>query len=338
MKLAEMLDTLLAGHSLSEQAAGEAIGGVMEGLFTPVQVAALLTALRAKGETVEEIVGAARAMRGHAIPVKTRRTGSIDTCGTGGDRRGSFNISTTAAFVVAGAGVPVAKHGNRSATSPCGSIDLLEKLGVNVMLEPERIGACLDEVGIGVLFARVVHPAMKFAAPVRTELGFRTIFNYLGPLTNPAIPDFQLVGISDATRLETYAQCLQKLGVKRAWVVSATDGLDEITLTDSTPCIEVGGEGLVSRTIAPEDAGFQRCSPSDLKGGTLDENAAIAVAILEGKEKGPRRDITLLNAGAALVVAEKAATLREGASLAAESIDSGKAATLLKRLIEFTNS
>lgn len=337
MELSSIMELLFSGQSLDEETAGSVIGSVMAGQYTPIQIAGLLTALRCKGETVSEIAGAARAMRQHAIPIQTKRQGIIDTCGTGGDRSGSFNISTTSAFVVAGAGVPVAKHGNRSATSQCGSIDLLEQLGVNVMLSPERMGECLDEVGIAVLFARVVHPAMKHAAPVRSELKYRTIFNFLGPLTNPASPEFQLVGISDASRLDTYAQCLQKLGLRRAWVVSASDGLDEITLTGTTRYIEVTQESFTSGEISPDETGLTPCSPAELKGGNLQDNAAITRSILEGKEKGPKRDITLLNAGTALTIAGKSTTIREGIQRAAQSIDSGSAIAVLEKLIAFSN-
>ncbi len=337
MEFAEIIDRLLTGQSLNEEIAGLAISAVMGGKCTPAQIAALLTALRCKGETTDEIVGAARAMRNHATPIKTTRNGLMDTCGTGGDRSGSFNISTTAAFVVAGAGVPVAKHGNRSATSKCGSIDLLEQLGVNVMITPEQTGYCLDEVGMSILFARMVHPAMKFAAPIRSELGFRTIFNFLGPLTNPASPDYQLVGISDANRIKTYAQCLQKLGLKRAWVVTASDGLDEITLTDSTQCFEITQDEIKQSEIKPEEFGLNLCSPADLKGGSLEENAAITLSILKGEDKSAKRDITLLNAGTALTVAEKVSSIEDGIKLAADSIDSGKAYDVLEKLVKFTN-
>ncbi len=338
MELTNLLEQLLAGESLSPEAAGEAISAVMGGELTPAQIAALLTALRAKGETIDEIVGAAKAMRAHAASVQTKRTGILDTCGTGGDKSGSFNISTTSALTCAGVGVPVAKHGNRSATSQCGSIDLLEKLGVDVMIDPARIGACLDEVGIGVLFARTVHPAMKHAAPIRSELGFRTIFNFLGPLTNPATPDYQLVGISDPSRLETYATCLQKLGIQRAWVVCGSDGMDEITLSGPTNYIDVTPNALTPGVISPEQAGLQTAPMDELKGGTPEDNVQITKDILVGKDKGHRRDAVLLNAGAALTVAGKALSLNEGISLAAESLDSGKAAEILEKLIQFTNA
>ncbi len=337
MGFTEILETLIGGQSLTEEAAGAALAAVMSGEWTAAQVSALLTALRCKGETAEEIVGAARAMRACAVKIQPRHPGTIDTCGTGGDRSGSFNISTTSAFVVAGAGVPVAKHGNRTASSLCGSIDLFEKLGVNVMAPPERIGDCIGRVGLGVLFARSVHPAMKHAAPVRSELGIRTIFNFLGPLTNPAHPDFQLVGISDARRLETYAVCLQKLGIQRAWVVTGGDGLDELTLTGPSQCLDVTPASITRHDLTPEDAGLERCAYDDLKGGSPDDNAAITRAILEGREIGPKQRAVLLNAGAAIHVAGKAATLKEGVARARESITSGKALEILRKLVAFTN-
>ncbi|HOJ62440.1 MAG TPA: anthranilate phosphoribosyltransferase [bacterium] len=337
MGITEILETLIKGDSLTEEAAGAAMSAVMAGEWTAAQVAALLTALRCKGETADEIVGAARAMRAHAVKIRPRLPGTIDTCGTGGDRSGSFNISTTSAFVVAGAGVPVAKHGNRTASSLCGSIDLFEKLGVNVMAPPERIGECIRQVGLGVLFARLAHPAMKHAAPVRSELGFRTIFNFLGPLTNPALPDYQLVGVSDARLLETYAQCLQKLGIQRAWVVTGGDGLDELTLTGPSQCLEVTPASITRHDLIPEDADLDRCAYEDLKGGTPDDNAAITRAILEGRDTGPKQRAVLLNAGAAIYVAGKAATLKEGVARARESIQSGKALEILQKLVEFTN-
>lgn len=337
MGITEILENLIKGDSLTEEAAGAAMSAVMAGEWTAAQVAALLTALRCKGETADEIVGAARAMRAHAVKIRPRLPGTIDTCGTGGDRSGSFNISTTSAFVVAGAGVPVAKHGNRTASSLCGSIDLFEKLGVNVMAPPERIGECIRQVGLGVLFARLAHPAMKHAAPVRSELGFRTIFNFLGPLTNPALPDYQLVGVSDARLLETYAQCLQKLGIQRAWVVTGGDGLDELTLTGPSQCLEVTPASITRHDLIPEDADLDRCAYEDLKGGTPDDNAAITRAILEGRDTGPKQRAVLLNAGAAIYVAGKAATLKEGVARARESIQSGKALEILQKLVEFTN-
>lgn len=337
MNYADLVEKLLQGESLTETEAGEAVSLIMRGELQPTQIAALLTALRAKGETVDEIVGSARAMRAHAVPVKPNVDALIDTCGTGGDHSGSFNISTTAAFVVAGAGVPVAKHGNRSATSRCGSIDLLEALGVNVNLGPDGIAACIERAGIGVLFARVVHPAMKHAAPVRSELGFRTIFNFLGPLTNPATPGFQLVGISGERYLEVYAACLQRLGAQRAWVATGSDGMDELTPAGVCTVIEATPNTLTRFDIRAEDAGLAVCSAQELNGGDAGENAAITRAILGGESRGAKRDAVLLNAGAALLISGKANTLREGAERAADSIDSGRAKAALEKLNEVSN-
>lgn len=336
MDLVPILERLFTGESLTEEIAGAAIDSVMSGMMTNAQIAALLTALRCKGETVDEIVGAAKAMRSHAALIPTEYTDILDTCGTGGDRHGSFNISTTAALVVAAAGVPVAKHGNRSATSRCGSIDLFERLGVNVMMSSEQAAKCLAEIGLTVLFARVVHPAMKHAAPVRSELGFRTIFNFLGPLTNPAKPAYQLVGISDSRYLNTYAACLQKLGVRRAWVVCGADGMDEITLTGPTMVMEVAHTGIKRFEITPKDAELESCRLEDLKGGSPDDNAAITTDILDGRGKGPRRDTVLINSGAAFLVAGVVNTLRDGVQLSAEMLDSGKARVKLQQLVNLS--
>ncbi|MEW6236304.1 MAG: anthranilate phosphoribosyltransferase [Candidatus Omnitrophota bacterium] len=338
MNISPILDSLIAGENLSEETAGEAISAIMSGEIGPASISAMLTAFRCKGETEEEIAGAAKAMVSYAEKIRFSSKGVTDTCGTGGDRSGTFNISTTSAFVVAGAGVPVAKHGNRSATSHCGSIDLLEKLGVNVMIQPERIGQCLDEVGLTILFARVVHPAMRYAAPIRSELGFRTIFNYLGPLTNPARPSYQLVGVSDPNILDIYAACLQRMGVQRAWAAFASDGLDEITLSGPTAIVEATPQSIQRKEIVPEDAGLKSAPAQSLRGGTPEENEKITRRILSGEEKGPCRDAVLLNAGAALVVSGKAASLKDGAALAAESIDSGRAAKVLEKLVRFTNA
>lgn len=338
MEYSLILDTLLSGQDLSEEIAGEAISSVMSGEWTPIQISALLTAFRSKGETIDEIVGAARAMIQHAETITSNAIDIMDTCGTGGDRSGSFNISTTTALIVAGCGIPVAKHGNRSATSQCGSIDLLEKMGVNVMMAPEQIGRCLDEVGMTVLFARVVHPAMRFAAPVRSELGFRTIFNYLGPLTNPIRPHHQLVGVSDARFLKTYAACLQRLGIQKAWVLSASDGMDEITLAGPTSIYEVTPTRIEQKDINPADLGLQNTQMGVLRGGTPDDNVRITKDLLSGKEKGPRRDAVLLNAAAALNVAGKCDSLEHGIQTAADSIDSGKAEAVLEHLIRYSNN
>lgn len=330
------MEILLQKQSLSETQAGEAISTVMKGEATPAQIAALLAALHSKGETLDEIVGAAQAMRSHAVPIPTGRDHCIDTCGTGGDNSHTFNISTTTALVVAGLGVPVAKHGNRSATSQCGSIDLLEALGVNIELRPEQIANCLDTVGIGILFARMVHPAMKHAAPVRSELGFRTIFNFLGPLTNPARPAFQLVGISNLQAMHLYAECLQRLGIQKAWVVSGPDGVDELVPFGETQVVEVNHDSLHAFTVTPGDFGMQSCRLEDLRGGAVEDNLAITRAILSGAEQGPKRDTILMNAGAALYVAGAANTIQAGVSKAAQCIDTGKAQETLDRLIQLS--
>ena len=338
MEFTARLEQITSGSHLDKAQASEMISAIMNGDLTPAQTAALLIALKTKGETVEEIVGAAESMRRHAVPFASSQTGILDTCGTGGDRSGTFNLSTTTAFVAAGAGIPVAKHGNRSASSRCGSIDLLEQLGVNIQLDPARLGACLDAVGLCILFARVVHPAMRHAAPIRSELGVRTIFNWLGPLTNPARPAFQLVGIGTRTHLETYAQCLQQLGIQRAWVVASEDGLDEITLTGRTAVMEVTPDSITPHMLAPEDAGFSPCRLQELLGGAPEENARITLDLLEGNEKGPKRDTLLLNAGAAITIAGRAVTLQEGVEKARDSLESGQARRVLDRLIEFTHS
>ncbi|MGI6457859.1 MAG: anthranilate phosphoribosyltransferase [bacterium] len=332
MDFVSILEQLIAGKSLSQEVAGEAISAVMTGELTEVQASSLLTALRCKGETVDEIIGAARAMRAHATKIPSRTQGVIDTCGTGGDRHGSFNISTTASFVIAAAGIPVAKHGNRSATSKCGSIDLFEYLGINVMMTPEQMAHCLHTTGLSVLFARVVHPAMKYAAPVRTALKFRTIFNFLGPLTNPTVPDFQLIGISDQQYLEIYASCLQQLGVKKAWIVHGTDGMDEITLSGPTQVIEVTPDNLSTLEIHPQDVGLNIYPLDALKGGDVAVNAGITMRILEGSEQSAPREAVLMNAGAAIYIAGKVDTIRDGVALAEEVLSSGKARQVLENL------
>lgn len=338
MAYATLIESVLAGTNLSETQAGEAISLIMGGECTPVQTAALLTALHARGETLDEVVGAATAMRNHAVPVDVDLDGILDTCGTGGDHSGSFNISTTAALVCAGAGVPVAKHGNRSATSKCGSIDVLEALGVNVNLDADGIRTCLNEAGMGVLFARMVHPAMKHAAPVRGELGFPTIFNFLGPLTNPARPQYQIVGISNIKAQGMYAEALQRLGSRKAWVVAGANGMDELTLTGTNAVIEITPESTKSFSIDPSDAGLEPCTLDDLKGGDASENAAIIRAILAGEDQGHKRNAVLLNAGAALMVHGKTNTLPDGVALAAHSIDKGNAMAVLEALVRVSNA
>jgi anthranilate phosphoribosyltransferase len=338
----EAIEQLLEGKSLSMVKAEDVMNEVMAGQATPAQIAGFLIALRLKGETVDEITGCARAMRRAATKVRPRYDGLIDTCGTGGDRAGTFNISTTTAFVAAGAGLRVAKHGNRSVSSKSGSADVLKSLGVNLDLTPDQVAACIDDVGIGFLFAPKLHPAMKYAIGPRRELGVRTIFNVLGPLTNPADARAQLLGVYDGALTEVLARVLKELGSSAAYVVHGHGGLDELTTTGPNQISHFGtggsNEEVITETLDPRDAGFDRAAPEALRGGDPDENAAITLAILSGTDRGPRRDVVLLNAGAALMVGGKAADLGQGIEQAAESIDSGAALDSLERLIVTSQS
>ena len=331
----EAIVKLLEKGSLSAEEAEGVMGEIMHGEATPVQIAGYLTALRMKGETVEEIVGSARAMKAHAIRVEVGREDLVDTCGTGGDGAHTFNISTTAALVVAGAGLPVAKHGNRSASSRCGSADLMEALGVRIDLGPQQVARCIEEVGIGFLFAPHFHPAMKHAAPVRKELGVRTIFNILGPLVNPASPSIQLLGVFSAELTAPLAQVLSHLGTRRALVVHSTDSLDELSTTSPNQISELEGGGVRTYTQDPQELGLPRARREELLGGGVEENRRITLAVLGG-EKGPRRDVVLLNAAAVLYAAGKAPDLRHGLGLAARAIDSGSAKKKLEELAAFT--
>jgi anthranilate phosphoribosyltransferase len=320
-----------AGNSLTQDEAAEAFDLVMSGAATPAQIGALVMGLRVRGETVDEIAGAARAMRAKVLTVRAPE-GAIDTCGTGGDGKGTFNISTCAAFVVAGVGVPVAKHGNRAISSRSGSADVLKELGVNIEASPETISRCIAECGLGFMFAPAHHAAMRHVARVRTELGTRTIFNLLGPLANPAGAKYQIIGVFGKEWVEPIAQVLVLLGTIRAWVVHGSDGLDELTTTGISDVAVVDAGKVSTFRISPRNAGLPDARPEDLTGGNAVENAAHIRAILGGL-KGPLRDIVLLNAAAALLVAGKASTLREGVALASESIDSGKALAVLEALI-----
>ena len=324
-----------AGKSLSQEEAAEAFDLMMSGAATPVQIGALLMGLRARGETVEEIAGAARAMRAKVLTVRAPE-GAIDTCGTGGDGKGTFNISTCAAFVVAGAGVPVAKHGNRAISSRSGSADVLKELGVNIEASPETISRCIAECGLGFMFAPAHHAAMRHVAQVRTELGTRTIFNLLGPLANPAGAKYQIVGVFGKEWVEPIAQVLALLGTVRAWVVHGSDGLDELTTTGISDVALVDAGKVSTFRISPRNAGLPDARPEDLTGGNAVENAAHIRAVLGGL-RGPLRDIVLLNAAAALLVAGKAKTLRDGVALASESIDSGKALAVLEALARLSH-
>jgi anthranilate phosphoribosyltransferase len=328
------IDAVCAGDHLTADHAAAVLAEIMEGRTGEVQTGAFLIALRAKGETVPELVGLARTMRSLATPVTTSRTDLVDTAGTGGGPS-TFNVSTTAALVAAAAGCAVAKHGNRSYTSKCGAADLLEALGVNIELEPEQVGRCIEEVGFGFMFAPRHHKAMAHVIPVRRELGVRTIFNFLGPLTNPAGAQRQLLGVSDRHYQETIAEALVGLGSVRAMVVSAEDGVDEISLSARTRVVEVADGRTEEHLVEPADLGFAEAELEEVAGGTPEENAAVARAVLGGEE-GPRRDLVLLNAGAAIYVGGKAESLTAGVEKAAEAIDSGGAADLLGRLIVAT--
>ncbi|HYF76025.1 MAG TPA: anthranilate phosphoribosyltransferase [Symbiobacteriaceae bacterium] len=331
MDMKALIALVAEGNDLTEAQAETAMTLMMNGDATPSQVAAFLMALRIKGETVSEITGCARVMRSRATPVTHTREMVVDTCGTGGDRSNTFNISTTAAFVAAGAGVPVAKHGNRAASSLTGSADVLEALGVNLMLTPAQVGQCIDQIGIGFMFAPTLHTSMKHVAPVRKEIGMRTIFNLLGPLTNPAMAGAQVMGVFSPNLTEPLARVLGNLGCRHALVVHGLDGVDEISISGPTVVSEME-DGLVhTYRVIPEDVGIARAPREYIRGGTKEENAAITEAVLGG-EKGPRRDVVLLNAAAALLATGAARSLREGVVLAEQSIDSGAALRTLEAL------
>ena len=330
----EALHRATDGQDLTERQANAAMLEILQGDSTPALTAAFLVALRMKGETAGEVTGFARAMRASAMHVRPRNTPAehlVDTCGTGGDGGGTFNVSTAAAFVVAGAGLAVAKHGNRSISSRCGSADVLEALGVNVNLDAGQSAQAIDETGIGFLFAPSMHPAMRHAGPIRRELGMRTVFNMLGPLTNPAGAAIQIIGVYEDRIVPLAAQALARLGSKCALVVHGSDGMDEITLTGTTRFAHVHEGGLRHGTVEPADFGLPPADAGALAGGGPEQNAAILRAVLSGEE-GPARDIVVMNAGAALRVAGAAGSWPEGAALAAESIDSGEAAAKLASL------
>lgn len=328
------IDAVCAGDHLTADHAAAVLAEIMEGRTSEVQTAAFLIALRAKGETVPELVGLARTMRALATPVSTSRADLVDTAGTGGGPS-TFNVSTTAALVAAAAGCAVAKHGNRSNTSKCGSADLLEALGVDIELDPEQVGRCIDEVGFGFMFAPRHHRAMAHVVPVRKALGVRTIFNFLGPLTNPAGAERQLLGVADRHYQETIAEALVGLGSVRAMVVSAEDGVDEISIAGRTRVIEVRDGGTEEHFVSPGDFGLAEAELTEVAGGTPEENAAAVRAVLAG-EAGPRRDLVLLNAGAAIYVGGRADTLAAGVESAGETIDAGNAQKFLDCLIAFT--
>lgn len=330
----EILAAVIRGRSLTEVEAEAAMGLIMSGAATPAQLAAFLTALRLKGETVEELTGFARGMRAQSVKVHTSRTPLVDTCGTGGAALKTFNVSTTAAFVAAGAGLAIAKHGNRAVTSKFGSADALEALGVRLDLSPERVGESLDAVGIGFLFARSHHPAMRHAGPIRAELGFRTFFNALGPLTNPAGATRQVLGVYDAALCEPLAQVLLRLGAEHVLIVHGEAGLDEIA-TFGTTRIAEGKNGTVTvSTLTAADLGLSETTPEAV--APSESPAETIRAVLAG-QPGPHRELVLANAGAALYVGGAAASLKDGIALAATVIDSGAAMDKLEQFVEFTN-
>lgn len=333
----EAIAKLVDGLNLTREESVTVMREIMGGEATDAQVAAFLTAIRLKGETVEEIAGCAQVMRRLATHIKTKHEMVVDTCGTGGDGSGTFNISTAAAFVVAGAGICVAKHGNRSVSSHCGSANVLQGLGVKIDAPEEKVERCLDEVGIGFLFAPLLHGAMKHAIGPRREIGIRTIFNVLGPLTNPARAKRQVIGVYDGALAETIAHVLEGLGAERAMVVHGSDGLDELTITGDTKVSELKDGQVNTYYVDPTRFGLPLADGDDLLGGSEEDNAQILIEVLSGKP-GAKRNIVLLNAAAGIVVGGKAESLAEGIELAAESIDSGQAMEKLEGLRRVSNS
>jgi anthranilate phosphoribosyltransferase len=331
-----LIAKVATGAALTRDEAFHAFSQLLSGEATPSQTGAFLMALRVRGEAVEEIEGAVAAMRAKMVPV-TAPAGAIDVVGTGGDASGSWNVSTLAGLIVAGCGVPVAKHGNRAASSKSGAADVLQALGVKVGVAPEVVAASIETSGFGFMLAPAHHPAMRHVGPVRVELGTRTIFNLLGPLANPASVRRLLIGVFSPSWLEPVAETLRHLGTERAWVLHGSDGLDEMTTTGPTEVISLDGGKLSRFSVTPEDAGLKRAAPDDLKGGEPQHNAEALRAVLAG-EKTAYRDIAVFNAAGALVVAGKAATLKEGAALAAAAIDSGRARAVLAGAIAATNA
>ncbi|MYE77850.1 MAG: anthranilate phosphoribosyltransferase [Chloroflexi bacterium] len=340
MDIQQAIDGLSRYGHLNTDEAESVMRQIMTGGANEAQIGAYLMALRMKGESTDEITGSARAMRAAAstVPTTTSRD-LLDTCGTGGDKSGSFNISTTVAFVAAGAGIPVAKHGNRAASSKCGSADVLAELGVNLELTPEQVGQCIDEIGIGFLFAVKLHPAMRHAIGPRRQLGIRTIFNILGPLTNPAGAQRQLLGVFAAELTDLLAHVLAELGTKSALVVNGYGGLDELTTTGPNRISYLQEDGKVSHLdLDPTSLGFHRASIVDLRGDDASTNAAILRGVLAGSERGAKRDVVLLNAGAALMAADAAHSIADGVRMARDTINSGAALRKLDELIEYSQS
>lgn len=333
----EILAKLVAGNDLSVEEAKKAQEIILTGQATDAQIAAFLTALRMKGETIDEITGLASVLRDKANTIAPKVDKHIDLVGTGGDCTYSFNISTTSAFVVAAAGLPVAKHGNRSISSKSGAGDVLEALGVNISADPDVVSRCVETVGIGFMFAPHFNPAMKYVGKVRKELGFRTVFNTLGPLSNPSRAKAMVVGVYDKNLTETIANAMMNMGVERALVVSGNDNMDEITLTGATTISEIKDNTVNTYTVTPEQFGFETVELKELQGGDGKVNAQITKDILSGKEKGAKRNIVLLNAGATLYAGGMCSSIEEGIKLAEKTIDSGKAASIIDALVEASN-
>jgi anthranilate phosphoribosyltransferase len=333
----QLLQEIIAGRDLSEEQMAGLVGQILDGQATDAQIGAFMGALAAKGESFEELTGAAQEMRRKAKRIQVSRPVVVDTCGTGGDGANTFNISTTAAFVVAGCGITVAKHGNRAVSSQCGSADLLESLGVNLDVHPEIVEEAIQDINIGFLFAPLYHSAMRFAATARKEVGIRSIFNMLGPLTNPAAANCQVLGVYAPDLTEVFAQTLGNMGVRRAFVVHGHDGLDEISVCAPTRVSELHDGQVKTYDISPDQFFGDVARADEIKGGRPDENALITRSILEKGAKGPRRNIVLINAGAAIVAAGKADSLKQGIEKAEAAIDSGAAADKLHQLALFTS-
>jgi len=337
MNIVEAIQTVVEGRSLERPAASEVMGQVMAGEASPAQIAAFVTALRMRGETVEEIAGFAEAVRARAVAFAHARQDLVDTCGTGGDGSHTVNVSTVAALIAAGAGVPVAKHGNRSVSSRCGSADVLRELGVNIEASPDTVARCIDEAGIGFFFAPAWHGAMKHAIGPRREIAIRTVFNILGPLCNPARVLRQVIGVYDPALLDVMAGVLRELGSRHVWVVHGSDGLDEITVTGPTRVAELRDGAITTFDIRPLDVGIQERKPEELRGGDPHANARIVRDVLQGW-KGAARDVCVLNAAAVILVGGKAPNLAEGVRLARESVDTGRALEALERLVQVSTS
>jgi len=337
MEVRGAIARLVEGANLTEREMESIVGQLMHGEATPAQIAGLLIALRMKGETIDEITGAARAMRANAVPIRPKAHVLVDTCGTGGDAAGTFNVSTAAAFIAAGAGIIVAKHGNRAMSGRVGGADVVEALGVRIDLPAEQVSACIDEAGIGFLFAQAFHPAMKYAAVPRRELGVRTVFNLIGPLSNPAGARHQVIGVFASKWTEALACALHRLGSEHALVVSGADGLDEISVTDATHVSELKNGEVVSYDVTPEEFGFARCEVADLVGGDRAQAARHIRDVLNGTADRCRTDFAVLNAAAAIYVGGGADSIAVGVEKARESIRSGRAAAKLAHLVELSN-